>query len=177
MGLLKPVSGQIEIFGKARRSETDFLEVRSRIGLLFQDPEDQLFCPTVAEDLAFGPFNLGWNRSEVESAVKETLGLLGLAGYEERITYRLSGGEKRLVSLATILVMKPEILLLDEPVSGLDEEATQRVITVLNNLPVDIIAISHDHEFLEEITEKAIILKDGCFKPFNIKSCNLSSGK
>ena len=103
MGLLKPDSGQIEIFGKPVRQENDFLEVRHRIGLLFQDSDDQLFSPTVLEDVAFGPLNLGKSKQEAIDIARKTLAYLGLDGFEARITFKLSGGEKRLVSLATVL--------------------------------------------------------------------------
>ena len=117
----------MEVFGKPRAAERDFHEVRRRVGLLFQDADDQLFCPTVVEDVAFGPLNLGLPRDRVRQVVAETLEAVGLAGYEHRITYKLSGGEKRLVALATVLAMQPEVLLLDEPTSGLDEQATERL--------------------------------------------------
>ena len=162
VGLLKSKGGDIEIFNKPRRRESDFLDVRERVGLLFQDPEDQLFCPTVVEDVAFGPLNKGKTHDEAEAIVVETLELLGLRGYENRITYRLSGGEKRLVSLATVLAMKPEVLLLDEPVSGLDDETTKRIIDILTQLQVTMIVISHDHDFLREVTSKTVEIRDRC---------------
>ena len=118
MGLLKPSSGIIEIFGKQVSEEKDFRSVRERIGLLFQDADDQLFSPTVLEDVAFGPLNLGKSQDEARDIAHRTLDVLGLSGFEDRITYKLSGGEKKLVSLATVLAMEPEILLLDEPSNG-----------------------------------------------------------
>ena len=105
MGLLKPLSGTVEAFGEARGAEADFIEVRRRIGLLFQDADDQLFSPTVLEDVAFGPLNLGKSREEAVEVASNTLAFLGLKGFEDRVTYKLSGGEKRLVSLATVLAM------------------------------------------------------------------------
>ncbi len=161
VGLLRPNRGDIEIFGKQRRTETDFYEVRCRIGLLFQDSDDQLFCPTVAEDVAFGPLNLGFSRDEVRQIVAQTLDQLGLAGYEHRITYQLSSGEKRLVALATVLAMQPEILLLDEPTSALDEQSTQRLLEVLRPLPQALILVSHDREFREKITDQILLLCQG----------------
>ena len=125
VGLLRPAAGRIEAFGKVRREEADFHEVRRRAGLLFQEADDQLFCPSVAEDVAFGPLNLGKPRDEVRRIVTHTLQSLGLHDYEHRITYRLSGGEKRLVALATVLAMQPDVLLLDEPTSELDEAASR----------------------------------------------------
>jgi len=160
MGLEKPSAGTVRIFGKERTTERDFREVRRRIGLLFQDSDDQLFSPTVAEDIAFGPFNLGRERSEVRRIISETLSLIGLDGFEERITYKLSGGEKRLVALGTVLAMKPEVLLLDEPVIGLDEEHRDRFTHVLSSSRQSFIIISHDRDFLERVTAKAYRMRD-----------------
>ena len=161
MGLLRPDKGRVLVFGEERREQKDFHDVRRRIGLLFQDSDDQLFSPTVAEDIAFGPFNLGKSREEVLHIVKDTLAILGLEGYEHRITYKLSGGEKRLVALGTVLAMRPDILLLDEPVIGLDDEHRHRFIDVLKKGGLSYIVISHDHEFLEEVIETAYLLEGG----------------
>jgi cobalt/nickel transport system ATP-binding protein len=160
-GLLRPSRGKIEIFGKPRRVEADFHEVRRRIGLLFQDADDQLFCPTVLEDVAFGPLNLGRGREDVRSIVSRTLGELGLAGYEHRITHKLSGGEKRLVALAAVLAMQPETLLLDEPTAGLDEISRNRLLDILQTLPQSMIVVSHDREFREAIARRTLYLRDG----------------
>ncbi len=158
VGLVKPDAGTIEAFGKPRRRETDFHEVRRRAGLLFQEADDQLFCPTVAEDVAFGPLNLGKPRPEVRRIVSDTLTSLGLAGYEHRITYRLSGGEKRLVALATVLAMEPDVLLLDEPTSGLDDAAVDRLAEILAELPHAMVVASHDRKFLDRTTSKTVEL-------------------
>jgi len=161
VGLLKPSSGTVEAFGKIRRTEADFWEVRTKAGLLFQDADDQLFCPTVAEDVAFGPLNLGKSPIEVETIVQDTLQRLGLAGYAQRITYQLSGGEKRLVSLATVLAMQPDILLLDEPTTGLDEQAYTRIIEIFAHLPQAMLIVSHDREFLQQLAVKTVFLQAG----------------
>ncbi len=161
VGLLRPASGEIVAFGKPRRREADFHEVRRRAGLLFQDTDDQLFCPTVAEDVAFGPLNLGKPRTEARQIVAETLDRVGLAGFERRITYRLSGGERRLVALASVLAMQPDVLLLDEPTAGLDEAATARLIDVLGGLPQAMLVVSHDRPFREAVTERTLLLRDG----------------
>jgi cobalt/nickel transport system ATP-binding protein len=161
VGLRRPKSGQIEVLGRRRALEADFYEVRRRVGLLFQDADDQLFCPTVAEDVAFGPLNLGKSRHEVHSIVACTLDSLGLAGYEQRVTYHLSGGEKRLVALATVLAMQPEILLLDEPSGGLDDGATERLIGVLSRLPQAMIVVSHDRAFGDAVTTSTAELRGG----------------
>jgi len=165
VGLLRPNAGRVEVFGKPRSKERDFHEVRGRAGLLFQDADDQLFCPTVAEDMAFGPMNLGKSRDEVRRISARTLDSLGLAGYEDRITYKLSGGEKRLVALGTVLAMEPEVLLLDEPVSGLDEEATARVIDILARLPQAMLIVSHNRPMLAKMVTRSLYLSGGKLEP------------
>ncbi len=161
LGLLEPREGEIEIFGRKMHDEADYREVRERIGLLFQDANDQLFCPTVAEDIAFGPLNLGKRHEEALKIVGDTLNILGLVGFEDRVTYKLSGGEKKLISLATVLAMKPEILLLDEPTSGLDEETTERIIRVLNSSSASYMIISQDREVLARTTQRIYRMADG----------------
>jgi cobalt/nickel transport system ATP-binding protein len=161
MGLLKPSAGRMEIFGRPAREEKDFLEVRRRIGLLFQDADDQLFSPTVLEDVAFGPLNLGRSKEEAVEDARKTLAFLGLDGFEERITFKLSGGEKRLVSLATVLAMKPEALLLDEPLNGLDLETRAKLIEVLAGLELSYIIISHDMDFLAATTSAVYTMENG----------------
>ena len=168
VGLIKPSSGLIEVFGKPRKEEKDFLEVRRRAGLLFQDADDQLFCPTVAEDIAFGPFNLGKSRAEVFRIVDETLDRLGIADYKDRITYKLSGGEKRMVSLAAVLAMEPEVLLLDEPTYGLDEDSETRILDILTELPLAKIIISHHRGFLEKTTDRVIRLKSSRLEKYSL---------
>ncbi|MGA2062729.1 MAG: ABC transporter ATP-binding protein [Thermoguttaceae bacterium] len=161
VGLMRPGSGRIEIFGKERREEADFHEVRRRIGLLFQDSDDQLFCPTVAEDAAFGPLNLGLKRDQARQIVSQTLAELGLGGYENRITYQLSSGEKRLAALATVLAMQPDVLLLDEPTNSLDDQAVQRLLEILLRLPQAMILVSHDRGFREKLTDQVFLLNQG----------------
>ena len=162
MGLLHPAEGKIEIFGKERKVENDFVEVREKIGLVFQDPDDQLFSPTVAEDVAFGPLNLRKNHQETKKILKETLEDLGLVGFEDRITYNLSYGEKRLVSLATVWAMQPEILLLDEPTIWLDEGTIEKIVHILNSNPhLSYIIISHDKKFLKKTTNCIYLMDNG----------------
>ncbi len=161
VGLRRPALGRVIVFGKPREREADFRAVRGRVGLLFQDSDDQLFCPTVAEDVAFGPFNLGKSRHEVEEIVARTLAELGLEGYAHRVTYKLSGGEKRLVALATVLAMEPEVLLLDEPTNGLDEPTCARVTEILNGLPQAMIIVSHDPHFRRQVETRSVRLVAG----------------
>jgi cobalt/nickel transport system ATP-binding protein len=161
MGLLKPTSGQVNIFGQPVKEEKDFLIVRRRIGLLFQDADDQLFSPTVLEDVAFGPLNLGKSKDDAVNIARKTLASLGLSGFEDRITYKLSGGEKKLVSLATVLSMEPEVLLLDEPISGLDDETKTILKNVLSDLDLSYILISHDLDFLFETADPIYTMENG----------------
>ena len=161
MGLVKPDTGQIQVFGKTVSQEQDFLEVRHRIGLLFQDADDQLFSPTVLEDVAFGPLNLGKSRQEAIDISRSTLSSLGLDGFEDRITLKLSGGEKRLVSLAAVLAMQPQVLLLDEPSAGLDEKTKTHLVGILKNLDISYIIVSHEFDFLAGLADSIYTLQDG----------------
>ena len=161
MGLNKPSSGYMELFGKKMQSDVDYEEVRRRIGLLFQDPDDQLFSPTVIEDVAFGPLNLGKSRNEALKIARNTLAVLGLEEFENRITYKLSGGEKRLVSLATVLAMEPEVLLLDEPLTGLDTDTRSEIVEIISKLNQSYIIISHDIDFLSYATDRICTIKGG----------------
>lgn len=164
VGLLRPDAGQVFAFGSARRHERDFREVRARAGLLFQDPDDQLFCPSVLEDVAFGPLNLGAGRQEAMRVAGECLDQLGLGGFAERITHKLSGGEKRLVSLAAVLAMRPQVLLLDEPSNGLDEPTRERLVDHLASLPQAMVLVSHDHALIRRLATRAVMLEDGCLR-------------
>ena len=161
VGLLRPFTGQIVAFDRERKEEADFREVRARAGLLFQDPDDQLFCPTVAEDVAFGPLNLGKKPDEAMKIVERTLAALDLSGFEDRITHKLSGGEKRLVTLATVLAMEPDVLLLDEPTNALDERAHQRLVEILLALPQAMVIVSHDRQFRERLATREVALDGG----------------
>lgn len=161
MGLLVPETGSIELFGKSMAREQDFASARPRIGLLFQDADDQLFSPTVLEDVAFGPLNLGKSMEEAMEISQRTLNYLGLKGFEDRITFKLSGGEKRLIALATILAMEPQVLLLDEPTSGLDEKTKERLKEILTELDLAHILISHEFDFLGATTDRIFTLQNG----------------
>lgn len=161
LGLQKPTSGTVTAFGQLRREEADFHEVRRRIGLVFQDPDDQLFCPTVAEDVAFGPLNLGRSREEALAVVDRVLGELELMHLRDRITHKLSGGEKRLVTLACVLAMEPEALLLDEPTNALDTRNEARLLEILRSLPQAILLVSHAPDFRAQLAPDALELRAG----------------
>jgi len=161
MGLLKPTSGTINIFGRNARREKDFVRIRQKIGLLFQDADDQLFSPTVLEDVAFGPLNLGKSRREAIAVSRKTMDSLGLNGFEDRITFKLSGGEKRLVSLAAVLAMEPEVLLLDEPLNGLDVDTKDNITGILSDFDIPFMVISHELDFLSKVTDHIYTMEKG----------------
>jgi len=160
MGFLKPVSGKIFIFGKERKRDKDFLEVRQKLGLLFQDSDSQLFCPTVKEDIAFGPLNLGKKREEVREIVRKIARIFNIEHLLSRPVYKLSGGEKKIVALATVFAMNPVCYLLDEPSSGLDEDTKNKLIEFLKNHVKTCLIVSHDRKFLKETVNKIYILKN-----------------
>jgi cobalt/nickel transport system ATP-binding protein len=161
VGLLKPKTGVIRAFGKVRREEPDFYEVRVRAGLVFQDSDDQLFCPTVLEDIVFGPLNLGKTPEDAKKIANNTLATLGIEELVDRITYKLSYGQKRLVALATVLAMQPDVLLLDEPTNGLDETSKHRITEVLLSLPQAMIIISHEASFIETLATRTVRIAAG----------------
>lgn len=161
LGLQAPDAGTVTAFGQERRVEADFHDVRRRIGLVFQDPDDQLFCPTVAEDIAFGPLNLGRSKAEALAKVEKVLTDLQLMHLRDRITHKLSGGEKRLVTLATVLAMEPEALLLDEPTNALDTKNEARLLEILSGLPQAILLVSHNPAFRAALAPDTVELRDG----------------
>ncbi len=160
-GLLPISAGSIEAFGVVRKSEADFHEVRIRAGLVFQDSDDQLFCPTVVEDVAFGPLNLGHSDAAARKIALETLERVGMADFAERVTHRLSGGEKRLIAIASVLAMQPQVLLLDEPTTGLDDVAYERLCRLLLSLDQAMILVSHDPRFAARLATRTVTLRDG----------------
>jgi cobalt/nickel transport system ATP-binding protein len=169
MGLIKPQKGKVELFGKTMADGKAFDEARLRIGFLFQHSDDQLFCPTVLDDVTFGPLNQGLAKNDALDRATQALEVVGLAGFEDRVPYRLSGGEKKLVALATVLAMKPEVLVLDEPTTGLAPEAKDRLIEILKGLDMARLVVSHDPDFLAATTDRLIAMRDGCIRPGELK--------
>jgi len=161
MGLIKPQSGGIAVFGRPVRTEVDFFDVRRRIGFLFQNAEDQLFCPTVREDVAFGPLNLGKTAAEAREIVRRTLDTLGIPDFEDRVSHKLSHGEKKLVALASVMAMDPEVLILDEPIAGIDREAKDRLMEILAGLDLTLVVASHEMDFMSRIADTFYALADG----------------
>jgi len=141
--------------------EANLAEVRRRVGLLFQDPDDQLFCPSVWEDVAFGPQQLGVVEPQLSQLVGESLGKVGLAGFEERLPHHLSRGEKRRVCLAGLLACDARLLVLDEPTSDLDPRGRRELMALLTRLPVAQLIATHDLEFVVEICPRSIVLDGG----------------
>ncbi|EHJ46640.1 Fe(3+)-transporting ATPase [Solidesulfovibrio carbinoliphilus subsp. oakridgensis] len=152
MGLVRPDAGEVRYKGRRVATEKEFREVRRGIGLLLQNADDQIIYPTVLDDVAFGPLNCGLPPREARAVAERTLDLLGLADFGERLAHRLSGGEKKLVSLAGVLAMEPEALFLDEPTNGLDPETRERIVAILGRLGKPLIVISHDWDFLAQVT-------------------------
>ena len=160
-GLVRPHAGRILFKGESLESEKDFLRLRRSVGFVLQNADDQLFSPTVLEDVAFGPLNLGFSRDKAFEVSMHALDSVGLSGFERRLTHRLSGGEKKLVCIASILSMRPKALLLDEPTAGLDKEAVDRMVSLLNNLDLPRIVVSHEQQFLERVSSSFVTLQDG----------------
>ena len=164
-GLTEPTSGHVEVDGKAIKYDRDtLLEVRQKVGIVFQDPNDQLFAPTVKEDVAFGPMNLGLDYEEVEKRVDEALTLVGMEKFKDKTPHHLSGGQQKRVAIAGIIAMRPEIMILDEPTAGLDPEGVEKVLDILNNLNkegMSIVISSHDIEMVNEFAEKIFVLNNG----------------
>jgi energy-coupling factor transporter ATP-binding protein EcfA2 len=139
----------------------NFPEIRRNVGVMFQDPDDQLFCPTVRDDVAFGPLNLEFPRAEVLRRVAESLSAVGLAGFEDRRPHELSFGEKRRVCLAGVLACEPSLLALDEPSSNLDPRSRRGLIEILKNCEAAQIIASHDLELVAELCRRVIVLDQG----------------
>jgi cobalt/nickel transport system ATP-binding protein len=171
MGLIRPDQGEVRFMGRVVTTEKEFRAVRQRLGLLLQNADDQIIYPTVLDDVAFGPLNRGLSPEAARQVAERTLDMLGLGDFGERLAHRLSGGEKKLVSLAGVLAMEPEALLLDEPTNGLDPETRDRIVDILARLGKPLIVISHDWDFLVQVTsvyytiDKGRLLHDPDFVP------------
>ncbi len=159
IGLQKTTSGTIEAFGAVRRTEDDFREMRLRAAYLFQDADDQLFCPTVVEDVAFGPLNKGLSEDAAMEKARATLARFNMGHLGPRVTRKLSGGEKRLVCLAAILAMDPDVLLLDEPTNSLDNKHVEKLVEILSSLDTAMIIVSHDRPVLDRLATRALLMR------------------
>jgi cobalt/nickel transport system ATP-binding protein len=136
-------------------------EVRRRVGIVFQDPDDQLFMPTVREDVAFGPCNLGWSATDVDVAVAGALAIVGMSDAADRSPHHLSFGERRRVALATVLAMRPDVLVLDEPSSNLDPVARRELAEIVLGLDVTVVLVTHDLPYALQLCDRAVVLDQG----------------
>jgi cobalt/nickel transport system ATP-binding protein len=153
-------TGSLRVFGLAVEDK-NLREIRRKVGVVFQDPEDQLFLTSVAQDVAFGPANMGLEKEEIALRVKEALVAVGMEDYADRPAHHLSFGQKKRVATATVLAMRPEVLVLDEPSSNLDPKARRHLIDILKDLPVTKIVVTHDLPVAYELCERALILAEG----------------
>lgn len=164
-GILKPYSGLIKIDGNELKYDKSYLmEIRQKVGIVFQNPDDQLFAPTVEEDVAFGPLNIGLSQEEVEDRVDDALKKVGMEGYEKKPPHHLSGGEKKRIAIAGILAMEPEIMILDEPTSGLDPKGASKIMKLLYELNEDgmtIIISTHDVDLVPIYSDNIFIMSNG----------------
>jgi cobalt transport protein ATP-binding subunit len=152
--------GRIEIFGLPVE-ERSLREIRRRVGVVFQDPDDQLFLTTVSQDVAFGPANLGLSEEEIADRVHQALESVGMTGVADRAAHHLSFGQKKRVATATVLSMHPDVLVLDEPSSNLDPKARRQLVHILRSLPVTRVIVTHDLPYAREMCERAVVLSEG----------------
>ena len=159
-GILTAGSGSVMVSGLPV-TKGNLGEIRRRVGIVFQDPDDQLFMPTVRDDVAFGPANLGLRGDELDARVLHALEQVGMAEFAERPPHHLSFGQRRRVAVATVLAMHPEILVLDEPSSNLDPASRRELADIIRSLDVTVLMVTHDLPYAVELCERAVILSDG----------------
>jgi cobalt/nickel transport system ATP-binding protein len=161
LGLIEHASGNITLMGRRCRDDSDFAKLRGEVGLLFQDPDDQLIGPTVLEDIEFGPLNLGWSAERAHHAADVALDQVGLNDLAERPVHELSGGEKRLVALAGLLAMAPKLLLLDEPTASLDEATSKHLLNILQTSKLSMLIATHDPLCIDTLATRSVVLQAG----------------
>ncbi|MCT2590985.1 energy-coupling factor ABC transporter ATP-binding protein [Streptomyces sp. N2-109] len=159
-GILTAGSGSVTVAGLPVARE-HLAEIRRRVGIVFQDPDDQLFMPSVREDVAFGPAASGLRGPELEARVEKALGQVGMAEYVDRPPHHLSFGQRRRVAVATVLAMEPEILVLDEPSSNLDPASRRELAEILRSLDVTVLMVTHDLPYALEMCPRALVLSEG----------------
>jgi cobalt/nickel transport system ATP-binding protein len=147
--------------GGVRLMRDNLPAIRAMVGLVFQNPDDQLFSPTVFEDVAFGPLHMGLPEVEVISRVDSALESVRMSGYRDRLSHHLSVGEKKRIAIATVLSMNPKILILDEPSAGLDPRARRTLINLLRDLPITMLVSTHDMKLVDELFPRTIVMDDG----------------
>ncbi|CAF31040.1 ATP-binding cassette domain-containing protein [Methanococcus maripaludis] len=164
-GILKPSNGSVILKGEAIKYDNkSLLNVRKTVGIVFQNPDDQLFAPTVEQDVAFGPMNLGLSKEEIEKRVKDSLKAVSMEGFERKPPHHLSGGQKKRIAIAGILAMNPEIIVLDEPTSGLDPMGASQIMKLLyelNRQGITIIISTHDVDLVPIYANKVYLLNEG----------------
>ncbi len=159
-GLLLPASGEVVVCGMPVERKT-LADVRRRVGMVFQNPDDQLFMPTVEEDVAFGPLNMGLDAGEVEMRISAAMRAVGAEGLRKRSPMQLSGGQKRAVALAAVLAMRPQILVLDEPTANLDGRTRRSLMSVLGRIDSTCIIATHDLAMARALCTRAIVMDEG----------------
>jgi cobalt/nickel transport system ATP-binding protein len=163
-GILRPLSGEVMVKGE-KITKKNVRTCRETVGIVFQDPDDQVLAPSVEEDIAFGPINMGLSRKDVETRVKEALEMVGLKGFEERAPHHLSGGQKKLVAIAGILAMRPEVIVLDEPTAGLDPLSSARILELImkmnRELGITLLLSTHDVDVVPYFAERVFVLHHG----------------
>ncbi len=166
--LMLAIEGILDSTGKIKIDDLvvdskNIVKVRQQVGMLFQNPDDQLFMANIYDDIAFGPRNAGLDEESVKYRVEDRLKLLNIEHLKDKTALKLSGGEKRMAALATVLAMKPSVMLLDEPTAFLDPKARRNLINVLNALPHTMLIATHDLTFAKEVCREAVVIKDGNF--------------
>ncbi len=159
-GILAAGAGSVAVSGLQVTKE-NLREVRRRVGVVFQDPDDQLFMPTVRDDVAFGPANLGLRGADLDARVRDALDKVGMADFADRPPHHLSFGQRRRVAVATVLAMEPEILVLDEPSSNLDPASRRELADILRDLDVTVLMVTHDLPYAFELCPRSVVLSDG----------------
>ncbi|TAK69017.1 MAG: ABC transporter ATP-binding protein [Actinomycetota bacterium] len=159
-GILRGTAGQVTVAGRTLSDDT-VVEIRRRVGLVFQDPDDQLFMPTVAQDVAFGPANAGLRGAELAARVQHALQTVGMSAVADRPPHHLSFGQRRRVALATVLAMRPDVLVLDEPSSNLDPASRRELADVLARLDVTVVMVTHDLPYALQLCSRSVILDAG----------------
>jgi cobalt/nickel transport system ATP-binding protein len=162
-GIHAAQKGSVKIAGTTidASDKLNLKKIRSQVGIVFQDPDDQLFMPTVREDIAFGPYNMGIRGAELDRIVNEALEQVGMSDFADRAPHHLSFGQRRRVAVAGVLAMKPEILVLDEPSSNLDPASRRELATILSSLDVTILMVTHDLPYALELCSRAVVLSGG----------------
>ncbi len=162
-GTIPTMQGRVSVAGELvdGKNAESIKSIRHKVGIVFQDPDDQLFMPTVGQDVAFGPYNAGLRGSQLESAVRQALELVGMSEFIDRPPHHLSFGQRRRVAVATVLAMKPAILVMDEPSSNLDPAARRELAEIITSLDITLLMVTHDLPFAYELCQRAVILSAG----------------